>query len=167
METCLSEGVCPALAEVTQFPVQLPQGLPPLCLSFGMDQICQPLHFSQAQLPVGEGPPGELACLRWPQPWHPAWGTVPSTEHLAPTQAPGGARPLTQGCRLTQGLQDATHHRRASMHVELRAVLTRETLGTWCGEESRGHSVGKRLGGSTESWELQEVQDLEPLTWEP
>lgn len=87
MEACLSEGVRPALAEVTQFPVQLPQGLPPLCLSFRMDQIRQPLHLRQAQLPVGEGPPGELACLRWPQPWHPAWGMVPSTELLAPTQA--------------------------------------------------------------------------------
>lgn len=132
-----------------------------------MDQVRQPLHLSQAQLPVGEGPPGELACLRWPQPWHTAWGTVPSTETLAPPRPAGRTIPRTQSCRLTQGLQDATHHGRASVHVELRAVLTRETLGTWCGEELIGHSLGKRLEGVTESWELQEVRDLEPLTWEP
>lgn len=61
--TCLSESLSPATAEVAQFSVQLPQGLPPLRLSFGMDQIRQPLHLGQAQLSVSKGPPGELACF--------------------------------------------------------------------------------------------------------
>lgn len=86
--TCLSERLCPSTAELTQLPVQLPQGLPPLRLGFRVDQIRQPLHLSQAQLPVGKGPSGELTRLRRPQPWHPACGTVPSAETLARTQAP-------------------------------------------------------------------------------
>lgn len=64
--TCLSESLSPATAEVTQFSIQLPQGLPPLRLSFGMDQIRQPLHLGQAQLSVSKGPPGELARFRRP-----------------------------------------------------------------------------------------------------
>lgn len=87
MGTCLSEGLCPATAELTQLPVQLPQGLPPLRLRLRMDQVRQPLHLSQAQLPVGKGPSGELARLRRPQPWHPACGMVPGAETLAPTPA--------------------------------------------------------------------------------
>lgn len=85
--TCLSEGLCPATAELAQLPVQLPQGLPPLRLRLRMDQIRQPLHLRQAQLPVGKGPSGELTRLRRPQPWHPACGTVPGAETLTPTQA--------------------------------------------------------------------------------
>lgn len=96
-----------------------------------MDQIRQPLHLGQAELPVSERPPGELACLRRPQPWHTAYGKVQGPEPPWPLPRPTDiAISQTQGCRLTQGLQDTTHHSRASMHVELRAVLTRETLGT-------------------------------------
>lgn len=86
--TCLRERLCPATAELAQLPVQLPQGLPPLCLGFCVDQVRQPLHLGQAQLPVGEGPPGELARLRRPQPWHPACGMVAGAETLAPHPGP-------------------------------------------------------------------------------
>lgn len=57
-------------------------------------------------------------------------GTIRVLSSLAPTQAHWQSQSWNQGCRLTQSLQDATHHRRASMHVELRAILTCETLGT-------------------------------------
>lgn len=67
---CLGEGLCPALAQLAQFPIQLPQGLSTLGLSFCMDKICQSLHFSQAQLAMGKRPPGELSSLGWPQSWH-------------------------------------------------------------------------------------------------
>lgn len=66
MEACLSESLGPVPAELTQFPIQLSQGLSPLCLCFRMDQIRQPLHLGQAQLPVGKSAPSELAGLGWP-----------------------------------------------------------------------------------------------------
>ena len=62
-------------------------------------------------------------------------GTLPAGRFkilrpLAPAQVTGVAILQTQGCRLTQGLQDTTHHGRPSMYVELRAILTGKTLGT-------------------------------------
>lgn len=121
--TCFGEGLGPATTEVAQLPVQLPEGLPPLRLGFCVDKVRQPLHFGQVQLPIGKRPPGELACLRRSKPWHAA-----------------------------QGLQDAAHHCRASVHVELHAVLTGETPGTW---EPEDQCAVQRLPGAGVAEEAQ------------
>lgn len=128
--TCFSEGLGPAAAGLTQLPIELPQGLA-RCMSVSeWIQVCQPLHLRQAQLPVGERPPGELACFRWPQPWHTAWGKVQDPE--APGPCPGHGRGNSSNPRLQTYPGPAGHHspRPASMYVELRAILTGKTLGT-------------------------------------
>ena len=150
--TCFSEGLGPAAAEVTQLPIELPQGLSPLRLGFCMDQICQPLHLRQAQLPVGERPPGELACFRWPQPWHTACGKVQDPE--APGPYPGHRRSntsnprlhLPRACRtpLTTAGPPCTWNSAQSSPVKLWGP---SMLKRWV---SAGYSLGERLeGGST------------------
>lgn len=129
--TCFSEGLSPA-AEVTSSPSS--------CLRASLYRRC-----ASVSEWIRSASPSTSVRLSFP--WANALlvnspasaglspGTLPAGRFkilrpLAPAQVTGVAILQTQGCRLTQGLQDTTHHGRPSMYVELRAILTGKTLRT-------------------------------------
>ena len=88
------KALAPGFVEPPQLPLQLAQGLAPLGLGLGVDQIGEALGRGQVELPVLEGAAGEFAGLGRPQPRAPA-----------------------------QGVEHRRHHDGAAVQVQLRHVL--------------------------------------------
>ena len=65
------QSLTPVLVDARQRPPQLIEGLAPLGLGLGIDQIGEPLGRRQVQFAVLEGPPGELPGLGHSQPIEP------------------------------------------------------------------------------------------------